>query len=528
MAIDIRVPNIGDFHDVPVIDVLVKPGERVEKESPLIALESEKATMEIPSPEAGVVETIAVKVGDKVSEGTTIMTLSSDGAQPATPPAQQPTPATQPAPASTELEVRVPDIGDFQDVPVIDILVKPGDQVKRESPLIALESEKATMEVPSPEAGVVESIAVKVGDKVSKGSLIGKLTNVAAAAQPAAKPQPVGAAAPSSAEPARASAAPAQTVAPPAARPSAEAPMASRPADGALVHASPSVRRFARELGVPLGDVRGSGPNGRTTREDVQSYVKGALRGAPRAAAMPFDLPPWPKVDFAQFGPIESRPLSRIKKISGPILHRNWVMIPHVTNQEDADITGLEKLRQKVNAEQPEAKVTILAFLMKAVVAALQRHPEVNSSLDGENLILKRYYHLGFAADTPQGLLVPVLRDADKKGVLAIAAETRALAAKARDGKLSLAEMQGASFTISSLGGIGGTGFTPIVNAPEVAILGASRAAVRPVWNGKKFKPRLILPLSLSYDHRVIDGALAARFNATLVELLADMRRSVL
>jgi len=558
-AVEVRVPNIGDFSDIPVIEILVKPGDVVKAEDPLITLESEKAAMEVPSPSAGKVQSVAVKVGDKVSEGTPILTLASDGAtEPQTPPAQPQAASAQPqavpngqpkataqtvtlseasaasevegraaassveAPAeSRTIDVTVPDIGDFSDIPVIEVLVKPGDKVEKESPLVTLESEKASMEVPSPEAGVVKDVVLKVGDKVSKGTKILSLT-VTSVAPTGAAPVAAKAAAAESA------AAPVAAVAPaPAAAQSA--PAAPAPPSGAGVHASPSIRKFARELGVALGGVAGTGPKGRITREDVQSFVKRAL-AEPRAAtgAMPFNLPPWPKVDFAKFGAIERKPLSRIKKLSGPNLARNWVMIPHVTNHDDADITDLEKFRNELNAENPSVKITMLAFLIKAVISALEHFPDVNASLDGDELVLKKYYHIGFAADTPNGLLVPVVKDADKKGLLQIAAETRDLAAKARDGKLGLADMQGASFTISSLGGIGGTGFTPIINAPEVAILGVSRSSMRPCWDGKQFVPRLILPLSLSYDHRVIDGAQAARFNAQLANVLGDMRRAML
>ncbi len=427
---------------------------------------------------------------------------------------------------ANSIEVRVPNIGDFHEVPVIEVLVKPGDTVRVDDALLTLESDKATMEVPSPEAGVVDAIAISVGDKVSEGTPILTLSVNAAPAN--GKPAPPVAEPPAPAAPPPAAAPPSPAAQPPP----AEAPAPVEAAHGEAVHAGPSIRRFARELGVPLDRVEGTGPNKRITRDDVQAYVKRSLREGPPAAAqasgVPFALPAWPKIDFAQFGPVEVQPLSRIKRISGPALHRNWISIPHVTNHEDADVTDLEALRQRVNAERPEAKLTLLAFLMKAVVAALQRHPELNASIEGDTLVLKRYYHLGFAADTPQGLLVPVVRDVDRKGALELARETRELAAKAREGKLSLAEMSGASFTISSLGGIGGTGFTPIINAPEVAILGVSRSATRPVWNGSAFEPRLMLPLSLSYDHRVIDGALAARFNATLAALLADLRRSLL
>ncbi len=452
------------------------------------------------------------------------------------------------------VEVRVPNIGDFKDVPVIEVLVKSGDVVKVNDPLITIESEKASLEVPAPSAGKVENVAVKVGDKVSEGTPILTLAGdgVLASGQPVeqpAAPTTDGKATTPRPEPAT-TPADGETKAPeqqPAPQPSPQsqtaasaatpqqAPAAAQPAapeaarvDGA-VHASPSIRRFARELGVDLSGVKGTGPHARITREDVQGYVKRAL-AEPRApgGALPFNIPPWPKIDFAQFGPIETVALSRIKKISGPILARNWVMIPHVTNHEEADITDLEQFRQQLNKEYPNVKVTMLAFLIKAVVAALQRYPELNASLDGDNLVLKKYYNIGFAADTPNGLLVPVVKNADQKGLLVVAQETRDLAAKAREGKLSLAEMQGASFTISSLGGIGGTGFTPIINAPEVAILGASRASMRPCWNGKEFEPRLILPLSLSYDHRVVDGAQAAHFNDFLAGVLGDMRRAML
>jgi len=557
-TIEVRVPNIGDFKDVPVIDVLVKPGDSIGAEDPLVTLESEKATMDVPSPSAGVVRDVTVKIGDKVSEGSALLTLSSaataggNGAAPSsasTPASSAPStpnaapspppaaPVTTTAPTSAPsagataeaLEVRVPNIGDFKDVPVIDVLVKPGDTVAAEDPLITLESEKATLDVPAPQAGVVRDLAVKVGDKVSEGSSIltlqpeGAAAKTEAAAAPTAAaataaPSGDGVAAPRAAEPTRAAA------------PAVSAPEAKAPS-GEAAHASPSVRRFARELGVELATVSGTGPKGRVTREDVQGFVKRVV-ATPSAGATTagpgLNLPPWPKVDFAQFGPIETKPLPRIKKISGPVLARNWVMIPHVTNNDEADITDLEAFRRQINEQRPDAKLTILAFLMRAVVAALQRFPDFNASLDGENLILKRYYHLGFAADTPNGLVVPVVRDVDQKGVLAIAAETRDLAAKARDGKLTLAQMQGGTFTISSLGGIGGTSFSPIINAPEVAILGVSRSAMRPVYDGHAFAPRLLLPLSLSYDHRVIDGAAAARFNAYLGELLADMRRTLL
>ncbi len=425
---------------------------------------------------------------------------------------------------SDPTDIRVPDIGDFKDVPVIEVLVKPGQTIVKETPLLVLESEKAALEVPSSAAGTVREVNVRVGDKVSQGTVIHTLVaNAAPAPQAASTPAPAAAPAP----------APAAAPAPMPA--SALQPPASPARTDGIVHASPAIRRFARELGVELQDLDGSGPHGRITREDVQGFVQSALQrgsaGSAGGAAVLGGLPPWPKVDFAQYGPIERRPLSRIKKLSGPNLHRNWVRIPHITNYDRADITDLEAFRNAVNAEQTKRggpKLTMLAFLVKAAVAALARFPEFNASLDGDDLIYKRYYNVGFAADTPNGLVVPVLKNADGKGLLAIAAETAELAAKARDGKLALSDMQGGTFTISSIGGIGGTAFTQIVNAPEVAILGAVRASIEPVWNGADFAPRLMLPISVSYDHRVVDGAGAARFLVYLSSLLADFRRASL
>ena len=422
------------------------------------------------------------------------------------------------------IDVRVPNIGDFADIPIVDVLVRPGDTVSVEDPIVTLESDKATMEVPSPQAGVVQSVAVHAGDKVSEGSMLLVLGVEAAADSAAAAPAPRDVAPAPVTEATEAAAAPASYGAHPA---EPESP----PTNG-VVHASPSIRRFARELGVDLHAVRGTGPHERVTRDDVANFVKTTLV-VPRGPATDgrqafFDLPPLPKIDFAKYGPVETVPLPRIRKLSGPILHRNWVSIPHVTNNDEADITELEAFRKRVNAEHPAAKVTLLAFVIKAVVSALQQFPDVNSSLDGDVLVRKLYYHIGFAADTPGGLVVPVLKDADRKGILTIASETAALAAKARDGKLGAGDISSATFTISSLGGIGGTSFTPIINAPEVAILGVSRAALRPVWDGSAFAPRLLVPLSLSYDHRVIDGALAARFNAHLATALTDLRRTML
>ena len=455
-------------------------------------------------------------------------------------------------------EVKVPDIGDFSDVPVIEVLVKAGDTVQKDDSLIVLESDKATMEVPSPSAGTVKDVRVKVGDKVSQGVAILTLEG-AASSQPspkaeAAKPAPPPSAAPDKPAPAPQKAggaitpptpvradAPGQVPPPPPSRASAAAaapaPSAADIEDHhAPAHASPGVRRFARELGVDIARVSGSGPKSRILKEDVQNFVKSALAGGGGAQARlggglaDLGLPAWPKVDFAKFGPVESKPLSRIQKISGPALARNWVMIPHVTQFDEADVTELEAFRTKLNEENAKSgvKVTPLAFLIKAVVAALKKFPNFNSSLDGDNLVVKQYWNIGFAADTPQGLVVPVVKNADQKGVIEIAQETSALAAKAREGKLGPADMQGGTFSISSLGGIGGTAFTPIVNAPEVAILGVSKTMTKPVWDGKQFAPRLMLPLSLSYDHRVIDGASGARFTAYLAQVIGDMRRAML
>jgi pyruvate dehydrogenase E2 component (dihydrolipoamide acetyltransferase) len=428
------------------------------------------------------------------------------------------------------IEVKVPDIGDFQDVPVIEVFVKPGDLVKVDDALVTLESDKATMDVPSPLAGTVEGVRVAVGEKVREGTVI--VTVIPAEA--------VGTASAAAAAPSRPAAAPAHApsvaqapaVAAPAVAPAAPATAA------APAHASPSVRKFARELGVDLARVKGSGPKGRILHEDVQAFVKGALAAAPAAGAAggaiagggTLNLLPWPQVDFAKFGPVEAKPLSRIRKISGANLARNWVMIPHVTQFDEADVSDLEALRVALNKEHEKSgvKLTMLAFLIKAAVAALKRFPDFNASLDGETLVYKQYFNIGFAADTPNGLVVPVVKDADRKGVLAIAKEMGELSAKAREGKLGPADMQGGCFSISSLGGIGGTAFTPIINAPEVAILGVSKSVTKPVWDGKGFVPRLVLPLSLSYDHRVIDGAAAARFTAYYAQLLADMRRVLL
>jgi pyruvate dehydrogenase E2 component (dihydrolipoamide acetyltransferase) len=520
-TIDVKVPDIGDFKDVPVIEVLVKSGQTIKKNDPLVTLESEKASMEVPADSDGVVKNVNVKVGDKVSKGSVLITLDA-GVTPSVGSAATVVEGA-PKPSTGEtIELKVPDIGDFKDIPVIDVLVKPGDKIEKEAPLVTLESEKASMDVPASAAGTIKDVRVKTGDKVSKGTVIATLESTAASAKEAQSAQPV------TLSSSKGESQPVQQ--PFDSRPSAAA-QGDRVGSNGIIHASPAIRRFARELGVDLHGVTGSGPHGRVTREDVQGFVKRALSGGAASASggsAIAGLPPWPKVDFAKFGPIERKPLSRIKKLSGPNLHRNWLQIPHITNYDEADVTDVEAFRNEVNAEQSKsgaAKLTMLAFLIKVSVAALQKYPDFNTSLEGDELVYKQYYNIGFAADTPNGLVVPVLKDADKKGLLEIARETAELAAKARDGKLGMADMQGGTFTISSIGGIGGTQFTQIVNAPEVAILGATRAAMKPVWDGTAFVPRLLLPISVSYDHRVIDGAGAARFLVFVASLLRDFRR---
>ncbi|MGE6915700.1 dihydrolipoyllysine-residue acetyltransferase [Achromobacter kerstersii] len=549
--VQIKVPDIGDFKEVEVIEVLVAVGDTIKAEQSLITVESDKASMEIPASQGGVVKSITVKVGDKVAEGAVVLEVEAEASD-AAPAAKEEAPkaapkqaaaaapaakaeAAAPAAASGPVDIEVPDIGDFKEVEVIEVMVAVGDTIKAEQSLITVESDKASMEIPASQGGVVKEVKVKVGDKVAKGSVVVVVEGGAASA-PAAKTE--AAAAPAAKAEAKAEAKTEAKAEAPASRPAPAAALEdANLKPGQLPHASPSVRKFARELGVNLSKVKGSGPKDRITAEDVRGFVKQALAAGPATAAAggsadgaALGLLPWPKVDFTKFGPIEAKPLSRIKKISGANLHRNWVMIPHVTNNDEADITDLEALRVTLNKENEKSgvKVTMLAFLIKAVVAALKKFPEFNASLDGDNLVLKQYYHIGFAADTPNGLVVPVIRDADKKGILQIAQEMTDLSKKARDGKISPAEMQGGCFSISSLGGIGGTSFTPIINAPEVAILGVSRSAHKPVWDGKQFVPRLMVPLSLSYDHRVIDGASAARFNAYLGALLADFRRIAL
>ncbi len=554
-TIDIAVPDIGDFDEVTVIELLVKPGDTIAADQSLLTVESDKASMEIPSSAAGVVKEVKVKLGDKVKQGSIVLSLetadsgaiSASKAAPAqeiraqaapgfVAPAAAPVPSTAAA-ASGPIEIHVPDIGDFKDVTVIEVLVKVGDTIKVEQSLVTVESDKASMEIPSSGAGLLKDLKVKLGDKINIGDLLAVLEGAAAAGAsvpPASAPAPVAVA---SAAPAAAPASAAvATIAAAAHNPTA-APT------GALPHASPSVRKFARELGVPLAEVKGAGPKGRITLDDVQAFTKSVMAGAvqtlAQAAKAPaasggsgvgLDLLPWPKVDFTKFGPIERKEMGRIKKISGANLLRNAIVIPAVTNFDDADITDLEAFRVATNKENEKSgvKVTMLAFLIKACVSALKKFPDFNASIDGDAVVYKQYFHIAFAADTPNGLMVPVIRDCDKKGVMQISQEMGELAKKARDGKLSPAEMQGACFTISSLGGIGGRYFTPIINAPEVAILGVCKSNMEPVWDGKAFQPRLMLPLSLTWDHRVIDGAAAARFNAYLGQILSDFRRVLL
>ena len=550
--VEIFVPDIGDFDEVTVIELMVKPGDTVKADQSLITVESDKASMEIPSSQGGVVKEIKVKLGDKVKQGSLVVMLEAAGAV-ATPAAQvsepkqalapaavaqtAPVSVAAPVAASGPVQVQVPDIGDFKDVTVIEVMVKVGDTVKVEQSLITVESDKASMEIPSSAAGVIRELKVKVGDKVNIGDLLAILDGVA--------PAGVAAPAPAAAPVAVSVAASAAVASPPVA---AVAVAAHNPTSAplGLPHASPSVRKFARELGVPLAEVKGSGLKGRITEADIQGFTRSVMSGAIKTLAATaqstgttassgndgagLGLIPWPKVDFTKFGPVERKEMSRIKKISGANLLRNAIMIPAVTNHDDADITDLEAFRVSTNKENEKSgvKVTMLAFLIKACVAALKKYPEFNSSLDGDALIYKQYYHIGFAADTPNGLMVPVIKDADKKGIFQISQEMSELAKKARDGKLSPAEMSGACFTISSLGGIGGRYFTPIINAPEVAILGVCKSTMEPVWDGKAFAPRLMLPLSLTWDHRVIDGAAAARFNVYLVQILGDFRRVLL
>lgn len=540
-VIEVKVPDIGDFKNIEVIEILVKPGDQIKLDDPIISLESDKATMEIPSSAAGTVKEIKLKTGDKVSEGSLILLLEASAtvAAPAaaTPVAEKPAPAKSDKPAAVsapapvaaavapvikEMEIKVPDIGGFKSVEVIDVLVKVGDVVKLESPLLSLESDKATMDIPSPYAGTIKKVLVKTGDKISEGKPIA-IIDALIGGTPAPAPQaPVAA-------PAKTETKPAPRVEP-ATGGSARIHESSDYRSSGLAHASPAIRKFARELGVPLDRVRGSGRKGRITREDVTAFTRAVMSGeqASGASSKIVSLFESPVVDFAKFGPVETLALTRLNKLGSQHLHRSWVTIPHVTQFDEADITEMEAYRvsNKAEAEKQGTKLTPLTFLIKAVVYALKKHPRFNSSLapNGEELFMKKYFNIGIAVNTDQGLVVPVVKDADKKNLYELAKELAALAQKARDKKLPPSDMQGGCFTISSLGHISGTAFTPIVNAPEVAILGVSKSSMKPVYINGEFEPRLMLPLSLSYDHRVIDGVAGAEFTKTLAEILSNIK----
>jgi pyruvate dehydrogenase E2 component (dihydrolipoamide acetyltransferase) len=532
--IELSVPDLGGFSDIPVIEVLVHPGDTVEKETPLVTLESDKATMEVPASAGGVVKEIRVKIGDKVSQGSVLVTIDSVAA---------------PAPMADPVGAMAADAGASEEAAVPPSPPAGGGDTLRQAQGDTTQGAAALRQAQGDTTQGAAALRQAQGDTTQGAAALRQAqgdtevrrdenqsdnpdVTLSSSKGEVSRPQTNQTSGDGSADVALSSAKGDRSNAP-----ATNGAAAARAPSAAPVHASPAIRRFARELGVALSQVRGSGPNGRITREDVQAFVKTAIatpaaaRGsasAGTASGFGANLPPWPTVDFAKFGPIERVALTRIQKISGPVLARNWVMIPHVTQNEEADVTELEAFRKQINGERKDVKVTMLAFLMKAAVAALKRFPQFNASLDGDELVLKKYYHLGFAADTPNGLVVPVVKDVDQKGIAEIARETAELGAKARDGKLAPADMSGSTFTISSLGSIGGTTFTPIINAPEVAILGACKAEIRPVWDGAAFVPRLIQPLSLSYDHRVIDGANAARFCVALKESLADLRRVLL
>lgn len=540
MSIEIRVPDIGDFDAVDVIEVLIKAGDNIEAEQSVLVLESDKASMEVPASSGGVVESVNIKVGDKVKEGDVIAVLSGgekaaaeEDSRPKNEAAQETSSSNDKGSGETQ-ELTVPDIGDFDSVSVIEVNVSLGQNIAKDETLITLESDKASMEVPAEFAGELVSLNVKVGDKVSKGTVIG--TVKAAVGKPAQSAQ---VAAENKAAPAKKEA----KTAPSTAQKTSDAPVKEQaPAIAidedafAKAYASPAVRRFARELGADLGKINGTGRNNRILEEDVKSWIKQTLAsvasGSVSGTASGTGIPPIPAVDFSKFGEIEEQKLSRINILTGEAMTRCWLNIPHVTQHDKCDITELEAFRQslKAAAEKRGVRVTMLAFLMKALVAGLKEYPRFNSSLspDGKSLILKKYYNIGIAVDTPNGLVVPVIRDVDKKGIYELSADLMEVSKKARDGKLSPKDMSGASMTISSLGGIGGEYFTPIVNAPEVAILGVSRSTMEPVWNGKEFEPRLMLPMSLSFDHRVIDGALAARLTVFIGQMLTDMKKTLL
>ena len=532
----VLLPDIGDFDSVDVIEILVKPGDRVQPEDSLITLESDKATMEIPSPHAGIVENVLVKVGDKIAQGAPIVAMHVSGDPGEQAGTQDPADSTSPAPSQptesppapeTEAsgqdprQILLPDIGDFDSVDVIEILVKPGDRVQPEDSLITLESDKATMEVPSPHAGIIETVLVKVGDKIAQGTPIVEMTVTGSdgngAAAECEKPEPTTAV----------SASPLPE--PPVIPKTAQTVGGSRTA---RAHASPVVRRFARELGVDIGLVKGTGPRGRVLREDVKNYTRSALSGSALSGQGGFAFPEVPAIDFSRFGKTELKPLSKIRRLAGQTLHRSWITVPLVTQFDEADITELEAFRKSrlPEAEAQGLKLTLVTFLLKAAVVALKKFPDFNSSLssEGDALVMKHYFHIGLAVNTDHGLMVPVVRDVDQKGLFDIAAEIKQLSDKARAGNISPAEMQGGCFSISSLGGVGGNGFTPIVNTPEVAILGVSKARMQPVYDGKQFVPRLVLPFSVSYDHRVIDGVAGASFCRYLSEILTDIRQILL
>lgn len=532
-VIELRIPDIGGHSDVNVAEVYVKVGDTINIDDNLLMLETDKATMEVPAEKAGVVTEVLVQVGSKINEGDVFVKVEAVGAVAAAPvPAaavtapvvEQSVVAAAPTAAvsSQIVPIIVPDLSGHDNVEIIEVSVKVGDTIAEEDSLITLETDKATMEVPATVGGIVKEIKVQLGGRVSQGDLIlmVETTSAVAATAPAVAAAPAPAAAPVT-----------------AAAPAPAAPAKVDETAFAKAFASPAIRKLARELGVDLGKVKGSGNKGRITEQDVKTFVKGVMSGQIATGAAPtngsgvgLDLLPWPKVDFAKFGDVERKEMSRIKKISGGNMARNWVMIPHVTVFENADITDMEEFRKQLNEEykRAEIKVTPLAFLIKAAVFALKKFPEFNASIDGDSIVYKNYYNIGFAADTPNGLTVPVIKDADKKGLVVIAQETSALAKAARDGKLKPTDMQGGTFTVSSLGGLGSTAFTPIINAPEVAILGVSKSSIAPVWNGKEFAPRLMLPLSLSFDHRIIDGALAAKFTTYLSQILSDLRRMAL
>ncbi len=540
-VIELKIPDIGGHSDVNVAEVYIKVGDVVKVDDNLLMLETDKATMEVPAEVAGVVTEVLVQVGSKVNEGDVVIKVQAEGAATTTAPVAEPVKEQQSAPANEPVkaaaptgggqtvQVTVPDLSGHSNVAIIEIAVKVGDSIKEDDTIMTLETDKATMEVPSTATGVIKELKVAVGGKVSQGDLIMLVETVGGATVSAANTAP---ASPQASAPV----APVATESVAKAAPAAPVAVVDE-ASFTKAFASPSMRKLARELGVDLGKVKGTGTKGRITENDVKSFVKGVMTGqisngaaASSGSGVGLDLLPWPKVDFAKFGPVERKEMTRIKKISGGNMARNWIMIPHVTVFEKADITDMEEFRKQLNEEykRAEIKVTPLAFLIKASVFALKKFPEFNASIDGDSIVYKQYFNIGFAADTPNGLTVPVVKDADKKGLVEIAQETSALAKAARDGKLKPTDMQGGTFTVSSLGGLGSTAFTPIINAPEVAILGVSKSAIEPVWNGKEFAPRLMLPLSLSFDHRIIDGALAAKFTTFLAQVLSDLRRMAL